>query len=123
MGSGGCCYPLGIVDDHSRYCMGLYPLRDPTYERVRRSLGQPFEEYGVPEGMLFDHGSPWWGSSNVLGLTRLGVDLIEQGVRCGIEGVLLKSLHRRLGLLGEIRHSYNYIRPHEALNMQVPAHR
>ncbi len=22
LGSGGCCYPLGMVDDHSRYCVG-----------------------------------------------------------------------------------------------------
>lgn len=90
---------------------------------MRRSLGQTFAEYGVPEGMLFDHGSPWWESANILGLTRLGVDLIEQRVRCGIEGVLLKSLSRGVGVLGEMRHAYNHIRPHEAVDMQVPAHR
>ena len=148
LGSGGCCYPLGMVDDHSRYCVGLYPLRGPTYEGVRRSLWQTFEEYGVPEGMLFDHGSPWWGPANVLGLTRLAVDLIEQGVRLYWSGIAHPQTQGKVerffgtvgsavwhrggppqffepwaGVLREIRHEYNHIRPHEALDMQVPAHR
>ena len=40
-----------------------------------------FQEYGVPEAMLMDHGSPWWGTANRIGLTRLSVDLMEQGIR------------------------------------------
>ena len=131
-----------------RYCVGLYPLRGPTYEGVRRSLWQTFEEYGVPEGMLFDHGSPWWGPANVLGLTRLAVDLIEQGVRLYWSGIAHPQTQGKVerffgtvgsavwhrggppqffepwaGVLREIRHEYNHIRPHEALDMQVPAHR
>ena len=44
-------------------------------------------EYGVPEAMLMDHGVPWWGTANRLGLTRLSVDLMEQGIRLYYSGV------------------------------------
>lgn len=146
--SGGCCYPLGIIDDQSRYCVGLYSLRRPRYEGVRARLWETFEQYGVPEGMLFDHGTPWWGTANVLGLTRLAVDLIEQGVRLHWSGIahpqtqgkverffgtLAAALRHRGGppqafgqwkeLLDAIRQEYNHVRPHEALDMQVPADR
>ena len=42
--SGGCCYPLGIIDDQSRYCVGLYSVRRPTYEAVRGRLWEAFDE-------------------------------------------------------------------------------
>ena len=144
--SGGCCYPLGIIDDQSRYCVGLYDVRRPTYEAVRARLWEAFDEYGVPEGRLFDHGTPWWGTATVLGLTRLAVDLIEQGVGLHWSGIghpqtqgkverffatLATALRHRggppqgfeqwAGVLTEIRHEYNHVRPHEALQMQVPA--
>ncbi len=146
--TGGCCYPLGIIDDQSRYCVGLYDLRRPRYEAVRARLWEAFAEYGVPEGMLFDHGTPWWGTANVLGLTRLGVDLIEQGVRLHWSGIAHPQTQGKVerffgtlatavrhrggppqafgqwnGLLDEIRQEYNHVRPHEALGMQVPADR
>jgi transposase len=55
----GRCHPLSIIDDHSRYLVGLAAL--PTLEtvRVRPALIRAFEEYGVPTAMLMDHGSPW----------------------------------------------------------------
>ena len=84
----------------------------------------------------------------MLGLTRLAVDLIEQGVGLhwsGIShpqtqgkverffGTLGTALRHRGGppqafeqwaeVLGEIRQEYNHVRPHEALDMQVPADR
>ena len=146
--SGVCCYRLGIIDDQSRYCVGLWGLSRPTYKAVRARLWEAFAECGVPEGMLFDHGTPWWGTATVLGLTRLAVDLIEQGVCLhwsGIShpqtqgkverffGTLGTALRHRGGppqafeqwaeVLGEIRQEYNHVRPHEALDMQVPADR
>ena len=67
--SDGTCYPLSILDDHSRYAVGLYGLRAFTAEQVYPCLVRTFERYGVPEAMLMDHGTIWWGTSNGYGLT------------------------------------------------------
>jgi len=76
----GTCYPLSILDDHSRYAVGLYGLTAFTAEQVYPCLVRTFERYGVPEAMLMDHGTVWWGTSNGYGLTWLSVRLIEQGI-------------------------------------------
>ena len=143
----GRCYPLSILDDHSRYAVGLYALTRPSREHVQRSVERCFEIYGVPEAMLMDHGTPWWNTSNALGLTRLSVSLIKQGIRL-IYGSIghpqtqgkVERFHRTMKqemkhrgvpqsfdsfakALGHFREVYNEIRPHEALDMDVPSAR
>jgi len=83
---GGCCFPLSIVDDHSRFSVGLYGLTSTSYQGVRDCVIRTFQEYGVPEAMLMDHGVPWWGTANRLGLTRLSVELMEQGIQLYYRG-------------------------------------
>ena len=79
--SDGTCYPLSILDDHSRYAVGLYALPAFTAEQIYPCLVRTFERYGVPEAMLMDHGSEWWSTTNGYGLTWLSVRLIEQGIQ------------------------------------------
>jgi len=79
-GSDGMCYPLSILDDHSRYVVGLYGLRAFTAEEIYPCMVRTFERYGVPEAMLMDRGSVWWGTKNGYGLTWLSVRMIEQGI-------------------------------------------
>ena len=55
---GGTCWPLSIIDDHSRYSIGLIGLRSTTFKQVSMHLISCFEEYGLPDAMLMDHGSP-----------------------------------------------------------------
>jgi transposase InsO family protein len=143
----GTCYPLSILDDHSRYAVGLYGLPAFTAERVYACLVRTFERYGVPEAMLMDHGTIWWGTSNGYGLTWLSVRLIEQGIRLCYGRVhhpqtqgKVERFHRTLeeamrhrgrpqqmaewpGALNEFRQIYNQRRPHEALGMKRPAER
>ena len=143
----GTCYPLSILDDHSRYAVGLYGLPAFTAEQVYPCLVRTFERYGLPEAMLMDHGTVWWGTMNGYGLTWLSVRLIEQGI-----GLLygrvhhpqtqgkVERFHRTLdeairhrgkpqqmaqwpGALEEFRQVYNERRPHEALGMQRPRER
>jgi len=141
----GRCYPLSILDDHSRFIVGLYALGGQDTETVRSSLIATFERYGVPEAMLMDHGVPWWSNSNGYGLTRLSVSLIKQGIRLYFSGVRhpqtqgkVERFHRTLtaavrhrgrpSTLSEfaevfkaIRREYNDVRPHESLEMDVPS--
>lgn len=142
----GRCCPLSILDDHSRYAVGLHALADQRANSVHQALVQTFERYGVPQAMLVDHGTPWY-SPNGHGLTWLGVALIKQGVQLCFSGTRhpqtqgkVERFHRTLG--ERLRHrgyphqlldwqqtfdgfvdEYNHVRPHEALQMAVPASR
>lgn len=143
----GRIYPLSIIDDHSRYALGLYALESPETTAVGGSLLKVFERYGLPEAMLMDHGTPWWGSANPRGLTRLGVSLIKQGIKLCFGRIRhpqtqgkVERFHRTLEhavqhrgkpssisgwkqMFNDFVDEYNLIRPHEALQMDVPANR
>lgn len=143
---GGYCHPLSVLDDHSRFAVGLVALARLATAPVRAALVACFERYGVPTAMLMDHGVPWWAASGA-GLTTLSVFLLNQGIRLTYGRVRhpqtqgkVERFHRTLGerlrwwgipttLVGftrafhEFRTEYNEIRPHEALAMQPPASR
>lgn len=143
----GECHALSILDDHSRYAVGLYALPKLTAAQAYPCLVQTFRSYGVPQAMLMDHGSLWWATTNGWGLTQLSLRLIEQGIRLLYGRVAhpqtqgkVERFHRTLGealrhrgvpeqfaawpaALAEFRRSYNERRPHEALQMQRPAER
>lgn len=139
------CHPLSMVDDHSRYAVGLYALPELTTEQAWPCLVETFRCYGVPQAMLMDRGTLWWTEHNGWALTRLSVRLIEQGIRLLYGRVChpqtqgkVERFHRTLGaelrhrglparwaewapLLAQVRRDYNQRRPHEALGMRRPA--
>jgi transposase InsO family protein len=145
LAGGRRCHPLSIVDDHSRFAVGLYALATLQASGVRAALIACFEQYGVPRAMLMDHGTPWWATSNAAGLSTLSVFLLKQGVRLTHGRVghpqtqgKVERFHRTLGerlrwwglpadlaafqrVLAEFRTEYNDIRPHEALGQEPPA--
>jgi len=139
--------PLSVLDDHSRYLVALEQLDSIRGELVRERLQQAFIGCGVPEAMLMDHGTPWWGRQAPQGLTRLALWLIRQGVELHFSrvrhpqtqgkverfhGELQRAAERR-GLpvepvarqswLNEYRWEHNHFRPHQALGMATPASR
>ena len=75
----GQLHPLTIVDDHSRFSVGLQAADNQRHGTVQDALQAAFERYGLPLLMLTDNGSPW-GDTGQGSLTRLGVWLIEHGV-------------------------------------------
>jgi transposase InsO family protein len=140
----GWCYPLSLLDDHSRYLVGLWALPSTRLEGVQQALRGLFREQGVPQAMLMDRGRPWWATTNGHGLTRLSVWLLEQDIallygrpyhpqtrgkverfhrtlkaRTRLEGVPpdLPSWQR---WVRRFREEYNTVRPHEALGMRCP---
>lgn len=140
----GKSYPLSFLDDHSRYALGLWPLDSTKAQGVHDALKSRFQEVGVPQSILTDHGTPWFSTTNGHGLTWLSVWLIKQGITLKFSGIrhpqthgkverfhrTLKERTRHRGLpetLDEWRrwapefiHEYNYERPHEALGMKTP---
>jgi transposase InsO family protein len=140
----GECHVLSILDDHSRYVVGLHALPELSGDQAQPCLVETFRRYGVPQAMLMDRGSLWWTAWNGWGLTQLSVGLIEQGIRLLYGRVChpqtqgkVERFHRTLGAelrhrglpprfaqwptaLAEIETNYNVRRPHEALGMQRP---
>jgi len=139
------CHALSVLDDHSRFAIGLTPLLTLQTGPVRAALIRSFQRYGVPVAMLMDHGAPWWSTQGAAGLTRLGVFLLKQGIRLVFGAVRhpqtqgkVERFHRTLAerlrwvgipttlagfarTLAWFREEYNEVRPHAALGLTPPA--
>jgi transposase InsO family protein len=136
--------PLSIEDDHSRYLIVLKDLGSTKLAGVHQTLQQTFEQVGIPESLLIDHGTPWWNGQSPWGITELTVWIMRQGIRLLYSGVrhpqtqgkvermhasLQRAVRHRKASpddqqwLDTFRYEYNHIRPHESLGMQTPAAR
>ena len=79
--------PLSVLDDHSRYLIALAANGSTHGEPVREQLEEAFQRCGVPEGMLMDHGTPWWGHQSPSGHTHLSLWLMRQGIHLHWSGI------------------------------------
>lgn len=142
----GRCHPLTVLDDHSRFSLGLIACSNERTETVQRGLTSLFRRYGLPDRILADNGSPW-GSNGEHRYTQLNVWLLRLGIITshgrpyhpqtqGKEERFHRTLKAELlrwedfrnlthcqRLFDAWRNKYNMERPHEALEMQVPASR
>ena len=142
----GRLHPLTVLDDHSRFAVVLAACANERTETVRQQLIVAFRRYGLPERLITDNGSPW-GDGPGSPFTPLGVWLIEHGIRishsrpyhpqtmgkderfhrslkaevlCGPPFTDLAAAERAFDRWRSI---YNTQRPHEALELAVPASR
>ena len=142
----GRLHPLTVVDDHSRYAVVLHAADNERHQTVHNAVQAAFERYGLPEIILTDNGSPW-GDPGERSLTRLGVWLIEHGVAPWhsapfhpqnhgknerfnrtlkaelLDGRIFDDLRHAQQAFDAWRHHYNHHRPHDALDLAVPADR
>lgn len=139
----GRCHPLGLIDDHSRYNLGLFACGNERAVTVRPRLEEIFSRYGLPWEMLMDNGSCWGvdGQNRHTQLTvwliRLGIRVIHgrpyhpqtQGKQERFHGTLQRELlaHEKFLSLAHCqerfdqwRQVYNCQRPHESLDLDVP---
>jgi len=143
----GRCHPLTVVDDHSRYAIGLRACGDEREGTVQGELTAIFRRYGLPERMLMDNGSPWGSSDAEHRHTWLSLWLLELGVAVShgrpyhpqtqgkderFHRTLMAEVigRRAFADLAECQHRfdawrvvYNTQRPHEALDLATPATR
>jgi len=146
MTQGGRCHPLTVLDDCSRFLLGLRACANETYETVVEQLTPIFRRYGIPDRMLMDNGSPWGGDKDNP-YTRLTVWLIRLGINVshgrpyhpqtqGKDERLHRTLNAELisrrpfsdlwhcqPTFDDWRDTYNHVRPHQALDMCVPGER
>ena len=80
VGSCGRCHPLTVLDDHSRFSLGVRACADEKTQTVHDHLTSIFRRYGMPDTILVDNGSPW-GSDFYHPFTPLTVWLVQLGVR------------------------------------------
>lgn len=144
MKDGNRCHPLTVLDDSSRFSLCVDAKENERRFGVMESFERLFDENGLPDAILCDHGNPW-GNSQTTGYTMFEVWLMEYGI-LPIHGRIMhpqtqgkeERFHRTMDVellklieIDNIRHAqecfdrfrscYNNERPHEALNMGVPA--
>jgi transposase InsO family protein len=142
----GECHPLTILDDCSRYSLCLRACPTENELVVREGLEATFREYGLPDAMTMDNGSPWKGypgqrlSGITVWLMRLGIRVSHsrpghpqtQGKDERFHRTLKEELLRYHNFqclqdaqehFDNWRDIYNNTRPHEALNMACPSHK
>jgi transposase InsO family protein len=142
----GQVHILSVLDDHSRFVLGVQALGAIAGALVQASLTRLFGQYGLPEAMLMDNGSPWgdaaaqaYGALTVW-LMRLRIYVTHSrpyhpqtvGKDERFHGTLQRELlsghqwqhaQHLQARLDPWREEYNHRRPHEALEMEVPASR
>jgi transposase InsO family protein len=142
----GRCYPLTVLDDHSRFSLGLVACSNQRTETTRTALVSVFRRYGLPWRMAMDNGAPWAVyRHDRTRYTEFSVWLIRLGIRLSFSRPhhpqtqgKAERFHRTLAVellrdqlwrnqqecqraLEKWRAQYNLIRPHEALGLTVPA--
>jgi hypothetical protein len=135
------CYPLTILDDHSRFSIKIAPK--PNTLGVKESFREAFLEYGMPLSVLSDNGAQFAGFKG--GYTQFEKWLMNHNV-LPIHGRIkhpqtqgkIERFHRTMKYeylkfneftnleeankgLQDWRIKYNEIRTHEALNSLCPA--
>jgi putative transposase len=136
------CYPLTLMDGHSRYLLKCEGLLNQKEEETKLHFELAFREFGLPRRIRSDNGAPF-ASVGIGGLSSLSVWWIKLGIvperiepGHPEQNGRHERMHRTLkqetasppkeNLLQQqksfdlFRREYNEIRPHEALNQETP---
>ena len=147
LSGGGKCYPLTLLDDHSRYAVAVEACNNQTGSTVKDRLCKAMHRYGIPRSIYVDNGTPWGTPFRHTRHTRLSAWLMRHDIEV-IHGRpyhpqgrgKLERFHRTIKLevlqgrqfddLARVqcafdpwRRMYNHERPHEALGLNVPVSR
>ncbi len=139
----GCyCFPLTILDSHSRDLLKCQGLTSTSRVQAWPVFEDAFRQYGLPDAIRTDNGTPFV-SPGRLSLTYLSVWWLKLGIghqritpgRPG-ENARHERMHRTLkeetmmppaatmegqqDLFDQFRERYNNVRPHQALDDEVP---
>lgn len=141
------CYPLTLLDDHSRFSLCIDACGNQRGPTVRQSLEKTFLRYGIPYGIYVDNGNPWGNNSGVFGHSRVSIWLMSHDIEVihgrpyhpqgrgklerfhrtlkqeVLQGRQLGTLSRAQKCFDTWREVYNHDRPHEALGDRVPSSR
>jgi putative transposase len=138
------CYPLTITDFASRYLLSCEALESTRERYAFAVFERAFKDFGLPEAIRTDNGVPFASPFALYNLSKLAVWWLRLGIR--IERIkpgqpqqngrhermhlTLKTEATRPAALNVLQQQarfdtfvrrFNEERPHQALQMQVPA--
>jgi len=142
----GQAHALSVLDDHSRFNLCLKALPNQQGDSVKQALTETFRIYGLPNTLMMDNGPPWGGDPDypytvlTMWLIRLQIGVAhsrayhpqtmgkDERFHRTLNGELLQA--RQWQDLADLergferfRQTYNFLRPHDALDLEVPASR
>lgn len=79
LGDRQLCFPLTVADMHSRFLLGCTGLTGTSTTLSQPVFARLFSEYGLPEMILSDNGTPF-ASSGFGGLSKLSVWWMRLGI-------------------------------------------
>jgi transposase InsO family protein len=127
------CYTLSILDDATRYSLGLIKLNSVTTKIVTLILDELIKKFGKPEQILTDNGSAYGLKSKNSKFDRWCKKRKIKHIRTKVHSPttngkverLFKTMDEELKYsnndLEAFRMKYNHFRPHSSLNGQTPA--
>jgi transposase InsO family protein len=138
------CEPLTVRDGFSRFVLCALLLASTKWQAVKKSFEGLFVQNGLPDAIQVDNGPPFASTKARCGLTRLSAWWVSLGIRvirsrpgCPQDNGGHERMHGDIALdveasraqdpelqqrrLNRWREEFNQIRPHEALDMKVPA--
>ena len=144
LGNKQYCYPLTISDYSTRYLIGCEGVKSTKADIAFTVFESAFREFGLPGAIRTDNGVPFASGNTLFGLTRLSVWWLRLGIslqRIKPGHPEQNGRHERMHLTLKIEATkpasenflqqqarfddfidyYNTDRPHQALNMQMPA--
>jgi hypothetical protein len=136
-------YPVGLLDDHSRYLLGLWLLSDATQDSLLSCWVEAARNHGLPRRTLTDHGSQFRQREDYISGFRVYLwacevshiqgriahpqtqGKIERFFKTLNHEVFSRHAYRDLAswqnCLADWRQQYNQVRPHQELGDEVPA--
>ena len=144
LGNGRYCYPLTITDQASRYLLCCEAFESTREQGVFEAFRRIFTEHGLPAAIRSDNGLPFASPNGLYNLSKLSVWWLRLGI--GLERIRpghpqQNGRHERMHLtlkkeatrppgrntlqqqarFDAFVSEFNEERPHEALDMKVPA--
>lgn len=143
LGNGQWCYPLTVMDHHSRYLLGCQGVAGTATELARARFIRLFKRYGLPQRIRTDNGVPFAsrasGGLSTLSIWWIRLGIVPERIEPGKpqQNGRHERMHRTLKLatarpaaaslaaqqrrFEAFRQDYNQERPHEALGQTQPA--
>ncbi len=144
LGNRRYCYPLTITDFASRYLLTCDALSTTKEQFAFTAFERTFKDFGLPQAIRTDNGVPFASAHALYGLSKLAVWWLRLGIQ--VERIApgqpqQNGRHERMHLTLKREATkpaaanvlqqqarfdtfiarYNYERPHQALDMKVPA--
>ena len=124
---------LPIIDDCSRYCVGIKKFKTITTKKVTKYLEEIFKIHGVPRELLTDNGTEFGGLCRTSKFDKWCEKWNIKHIRSRVHKPTTTGKIERHHLTyknnikfcnGDIelfKYRYNQMRPHRSLHMKTPA--